>query len=50
MRSIAFSHTGELTEDVQDTELFDPLTPDQDMDDKLYAALSDGEIQVGNMG
>ena len=41
--------TGELADEGQESDMFDPLTPDMEQDDavdKLYGNLSDGEIQV----
>ena len=49
VRYLVEPQTGELAEDVQESDMFDPLTPDMDQDDsvdKLYGNLSDGEIQV----
>ena len=51
-KSIKYSveqQTGELAEEGQESDMFDPLTPDMEQDDavdKLYGNLSDGEIQV----
>ena len=51
-KSVKYSveqQTGELAEEGQESDMFDPLTPDMEQDDavdKLYGNLSDGEIQV----